>query len=169
MNPDLLFTQMARDAERIQGLVEGVSLEQARWRPNPDSWSLLEVINHLYDEEREDFRVHLDIILRCPEEPWPPIDPERWVAERTYNLRDPCESLEGFLRERKQSLLWLDSLLSPDWDAVYAAPFGRITAGDMIASWVAHDLLHMRQLVELLWAYTGVLVTPFRVDYAGPW
>ena len=130
---------------------------------------MLEVVNHLYDEEREDFRVHLDTILHRPEEPWPPIDPEAWVVERNYNQRDPGESLEGLRRERKKSLVWLESLSSANWDMAYAAPFGRVSAGDMLASWVAHDLLHIRQLVELHWAYTQVLVSPLKVDYAGSW
>ena len=58
---------------------------------------------------------------------------------------------------------------TPDWEADYDAPFGRIAAGDMFAAWVAHDLLHMRQLVELHWAYTMVKVDPYRVRYAGTW
>ena len=169
MNLDLLFAQMTQDAGRIQSLAEGVSAEQACWKPNPDSWSILEVVNHLYDEEREDFRVRLDIILHQPERSWPPIDPQGRVVERKYNQRDIGESLEGFLRERRQSLVWLEGLSSPNWDAAYEAPFGLITAGDMLASWVAHDLLQMRQLVELHWAYTGVLVSPYKVDYAGSW
>ena len=46
---------------------------------------------------------------------------------------------------------------------------GRITAGDMFASWLAHDLHHLRQLVELQRAYTEHQVQPYRMDYAGPW
>ncbi|MBU1877773.1 MAG: DinB family protein, partial [Chloroflexi bacterium] len=154
---------------RIRILLEGVSIEQARWRPAPDSWSLLEVINHLDDEEKQDFRVRLDTILHHPDQPWPPIDPGGWVVERHYNQRDPKESLDSFLRARQESLGWLKSLSSPNWEAVYEAPFGQITAGDMFASWVGHDLLHMRQLVELHWAYTGVLVDPYATNYAGSW
>jgi hypothetical protein len=39
----------------------------------------------------------------------------------------------------------------------------------MFASWVAHDLLHMRQLVELHWAHTLTLANPHKVDFAGQW
>ena len=34
---------------------------------------------------------------------------------------------------------------------------------------MAHDLLHMRQLVELLWAYTIEELKPQSVEYAGQW
>jgi len=66
-------------------------------------------------------------------------------------------------------LAWLRSLDSPDWEATYEAPWGPITAGDLLASWVAHDLLHMRQLVELHWHYKEEQVEPYSTRYAGEW
>ena len=169
MDLELVTSQMAFNAERIRVLVQGVSDRQARWKPHPDSWSVLEVVNHLYDEEREDFRARLGHILHSPGQTWPSIDPERWVSERRYNQRDLQRSVRNFLRAREESLVWLKGLDSPDWEAVYDAPFGKITAGDILASWEAHDLLQMRQLVELHMAYTIRQVAPFRVEYAGLW
>ena len=164
-----LVSQMIGNTRRVQSLVEGVSVDQARWKPTPDSWSILEVISHLLDEEKEDFRVRLDITLHHPDQPWPPIDPGGWVTARQYNQRDVGRTLDGFVEAREASLAWLDSLASPNWEAVYEAPFGPITAGALFAAWVAHDLLHMRQLVELHWAYTVMLASPYQVDYAGSW
>lgn len=169
MNIDHLTVQMWKQAESILSLTQGVTDEQARWKPDSESWSILEVINHLYEEEGEDFRTHLDCILHHQDQPWPKIDPEGWVTERQYNKRDFRESLNKFLGEREESLIWLKGLVSPDWEASFDAPFGRITAGDMMSSWVAHDILHMRQLVELHWAYTVRSVHPYKVRYAGPW
>jgi hypothetical protein len=129
------------------------------------------IISNIYllDEEREDFRVRLDIILHYPDRKMPPIDPEGWVVERRYNDRNLNESLEQFLSERKVSLEWLEKVGKPNWEASYQMSFGLIRAGDIYASWVAHDLLHMRQLVELQRAYMLELVAPFEVAYAGPW
>jgi hypothetical protein len=169
MDLKLMKQLLAQNAERIALLVRSVPTEQARWRPTPESWSILEVVNHLYDEEREDFRVRLDITLHRMEQPWPPIDPPAWVVERRYNERDLEESLSGLLAERHKSLEWLDTLGAPDWEASYEAPFGLIRAGDILASWVGHDHLHSRQLVELHRAYTVRLVSPYALDYAGPW
>jgi hypothetical protein len=169
MNVEQLSTQLSSNAQRIRVLVEGVSRELARWKPGLDSWSILEVINHLYDEEVEDFPRRLDVILNQPDQVWTPIDPEGWVTERQYNQRELGASLTNFLQAREKSLAWLEGLESPDWNAVYKAPFGQIRAGDMLAAWAAHDLLHMRQLIELHRAYTVRLVRPYSVDYAGPW
>jgi hypothetical protein len=161
---------MTEHAEMIRTLVQSVSTEQARWKPDPASWSILEVVNHLYDEEREDFRVRLGLILHQSGQDWPPIDPPGWVVQRGYNQRDLGLSLSGFLDERRASLAWLRGLGSPDWQLAALAPWGKfITAGDMLSAWVAHDLLHLRQLVELHWAYTVQVLQPYSTAYAGDW
>jgi len=168
MNFGYFFGQLTHNAENVRQFCQGVSDEQARWRPDPDSWSMLEVINHLLDEEREDFPVRLDHILHRPGESWPAIDPQGWVVERAYNRRDFAESLDKLLRERQKSLVWLQSQGKIDWQASRQAPWGQpIRAGDMFAAWAAHDLLHLRQLTELKLAYAGHLARPYQVEYAG--
>ncbi len=159
---------MAQHAKLIRLLTEDVSPEQARWKPDADRWSILEIINHLYDEEREDFRAHLDVILHKPEEGWGNITPFTWVTERRYNERDLATSVENFLAERRNSLAWLESLGTPDWEAAMAAPWGAdISAGDVFASWVIHDQWHIQQLMQMRRAYTIAQVAPYDVRYAG--
>ena len=59
-----IVARMEENAQVILHLAAGVSQEQARWRPTPDDWSLLEVINHFYDEERFKMPLgYLDISL----------------------------------------------------------------------------------------------------------
>jgi hypothetical protein len=158
-----------QNAVAIQALAT-VSGEQARWKPSPDDWSILEIINHLADEEREDFRQRLDYTLHRPGEAWPPIDPAGWVVSRDYNARDPDESLADFLVERGASLAWLRRLATPDWSQAYHHPAaGRMTAGDLLASWVAHDGLHIRQLAEVRRAYLQVVYPGALIEYAGDW
>ena len=169
MNFNHLRKEMAENAQRIRALVEGLADDQARWKSDPDTWSILEVVNHLADEEEADFRPRLEITLFRPDKPWPPIDPAGWVTERDYNSRDLAESLDRLMRARRASLAWLQEVESPDWETSYQAPFGQIRAGDLFASWVAHDLLHIRQLVELHWVSTAKNVAPYSTNYAGEW
>ena len=169
MDIDGSTSRMADNAQRIRALVQDVPDQQARWKPDPDSWSILEVVGHLLDEERDDFYVRVDYTLHRPGETWPSIDPGGMVIERKYNEQDPDATLEAFLAEREASLAWLRGLSTPDWEVSYEAPWGAITAGDILAAWVAHDLLHMRQLVELHWAYTTDRLKPYSTDYAGQW
>jgi hypothetical protein len=169
MDLEFFTTQMNLHAGAIHSLTLGISAEQARWKPDPEAWSILEVINHLYDEEREDFRVRVDTILHHPERAWPPINPQGWVMERGYNQRELALSVEDFLKERQKSLAWLKGLENPDWKASITMPFGLFSAGDIFAAWVAHDLLHLRQLVELHWAYLLQAAEPYKLNYAGEW
>jgi hypothetical protein len=64
------------------------------------------VVNYLYDEEGDDFRLYLDIALNRPAESWPPIDPPGWVTAHAYLERDPPESLQHFLDERATFATW---------------------------------------------------------------
>ena len=58
------------------------------------------------------------------------------MTERRYNERECTASLDHFLSERKESLVWLRTLSAPDWAVTYEASFGPITAGDVMASWI---------------------------------
>jgi hypothetical protein len=89
--------QLTHQAQTIRTLIEHCTVEQARWKPSADDWSILEVINHLYDEERADFRQRIDYLLHKPGEEAPPIDPQGWVTTRAYNERALVPSLKNFL------------------------------------------------------------------------
>ena len=103
MRLEVLRRELAQGAETIQGLVAGVSPAEARVRPSAEAWSILEVVAHLLDEEREDFRPRLDLVLHRPNETWTPIDPAGWVTARGYNDRELGATLSGFLAERERS------------------------------------------------------------------
>jgi hypothetical protein len=170
MDSQWLIARLGRNAPLIRGLVEGITPEQAPWKPEPQAWSILEVVNHLYDEEREDFRTRLDLVLQDPERDWPPIDPQGWVAKRSYNTRGLEESLNNFLAERERSLAWLEGLRDADWEKARVHPIaGSLRAGDLLASWVAHDFLHARQLARLHLQYAARQAVPYDGSYAGSW
>jgi hypothetical protein len=145
-----LISRLDANAGVFRFLLTGVDDEQARWKPTPDKWSLLEVTCHLADEERDDFRKRLDLTLHQPEAAWPPIDPPAWAVERKYNSRDLATSMADFLSERERSIAWLRQLGAVNLNVAVEHPkLGRITAGDLFGSWVAHDLIHIRQLNRL--------------------
>lgn len=162
--------RLSGNQQSIVDLVREVPEEQARWRPRPNAWSILEVINHLFDEEKDDFRMRLDYVLNRPGEAWPAIDPPRWCLERRYNERDLLESVQRFVAERQTSLSWLKGLASIDWQRAHEHPqLGTLRAGDLMLSWVSHDYLHLRQLIGLHYLYTAEHSRPFSTDYAGGW
>jgi hypothetical protein len=162
--------RLAHNGAAITALCRGVDRDQVVWRPAPEAWSLLEVLCHLLDEEREDFRQRLDLIIHHPDADWPPIDPQAWVAARAYADRNLDDMVTTFAEERAHSVAWLRGLSSPDWQTEAVHPvFGAMQAGTMLASWLAHDQLHLRQLAELHFAYIRHRTQGFSVDYAGEW
>lgn len=169
MNLDYFIDRFSKNRAVFEGLLKGVSVQQVRWKPAPDKWSMLEVVNHLYDEEREDFRQRIELVLADPAQAWPPIDPRAWVTARGYNERDLASSLNNFLAEREKSLAWLRELSEPNWENSKAGPNGTLSAGDLLASWLAHDFLHIRQLARLHWQYVGAISDPYQTEYGGPW
>jgi uncharacterized damage-inducible protein DinB len=164
-----LYKELGHSTEMIKALLTGISQEEAQIKPDAESWSILEVVCHLYDEEREDFREHLDFILHRQNEEWHRIDPQGWVTEREYNKQNITEMQEKFFAERRKSLEWLQGLSKANWETTYTSQFGSMKAGDMFACWVAHDNLHVRQLTELRRNRIERITQPYDIQYAGDW
>lgn len=164
-----LYQELVNSTEMIRALLAGIKQEESQIKPDPESWSMLEVVCHLFDEEREDFREHLDFILHRQHEEWHGIDPQGWVAERKYNQQNFPEMQEKFFAERRTSLEWLKDLSETDWETTYSSQFGSMKAGDMFACWVAHDNLHIRQLTELRRNWIERITQPYDIQYAGDW
>lgn len=169
MNPHLLIASLQQSGNAIVALLAGASDAMASFKPSPERWSMLEVLCHLVDEEREDFRQRVQLTLEDPAAQWPPIDPQRWVSERSYAARRLQPTLEEFKAERVRSLRWLHSLDGADWERRHQHPvLDGLCAGDLLASWAAHDLLHLRQIANLGVDYVSAAADPFSTDYAMP-
>ena len=154
----------------ILNLVADISSEQAAWKPSPDRWSVLEVMRHLIDIEIEDFRSDFDIVLFHPETNWPSFNIHEWVVSRKYNEADLADSIGRFSDERDKSVTWLDGIDNPDLDALHSGNgFGGkpMSAGDVLSSWLAHDLGHIRQLALLQWEILKNTSKPYNPAYSG--
>ncbi|HEY3244026.1 MAG TPA: DinB family protein [Phycisphaerae bacterium] len=170
MNSDALIRRLSGLPAALEPLLRSITPNEAEWKPPSGAWSILEIVNHLADEEVDDFRRRLDLTLLSPGEPWPPIDPEAWARERRYNERELRESAARFLTERRKSLAWLVGLGDVDWTKAHRHPkFGPISAGTLLGSWVAHDALHLRQIAKRLYELSAVDAGPHPIEYAGAW
>lgn len=169
MNRASIIHNLSENLVIFGQLFSGVPEGDVRWKPSPEKWCLLEVLCHLVDEEREDFRARLRHVLFTPDAPLPPIDPQGWVHERKYISRDYNDMLELFLEERRASVAWLHSLENPQWTNAYNHPrFGPLSADLFLANWLAHDYLHFRQVLGLKHAQLG-LHSGQDLNYAGTW
>lgn len=169
MELSYIIQQLQSNRSTFESLLKYIDPDQYLWKQTPDKWCLLEVVCHLYDEEREDFRARVRHLLDHPSEPLPPIDPQGWVKERNYIDKDYKQMVKNFLDERDYSVQWLNSLSNPSWNNTYEHPrLGTVTAEYFLVNWLAHDYLHFRQITRLKYDYLGN-VSNTHLAYAGGW
>lgn len=153
----------------FKSLLENQNTDAYLYRPSPGHWCLLEIVCHLCDEEREDFRQRLKTTLEQPGETPPPIDPENWVKDRNYLEQDYGLKVQEFLQEREKSIQWLRSLENPQWTNAYKhVHLGDLSAHHFISNWLAHDYLHIRQITRVKYNFLKVM-TSESLKYAGDW
>ncbi len=118
-----LRDRLARFPVALKALASTASATDARWKPAPGHWSILETCCHLLDEEREDFRVRIELTLSDPPAAWPRLDLEGIAERRRYNEQDLEATLAEFALARAANLAWLDSVRPyADFTRAYVHP-----------------------------------------------
>jgi hypothetical protein len=169
MDQDYIIDQLEENQKTFKALLGNVTTELINWKPAPDKWSLLEIICHLYDEEREDFRARVRSVLENPRKSLREFDTHKWVIDHEYSKQDYYHKLLTFLTEREESVNWLRSLEEPKWGNVHRHPkFGKMSAELFLNNWLAHDYLHIRQINKNKYLFLREQITT-KLDYAGTW
>jgi hypothetical protein len=170
MDVSTLCTALAQQADAILALTADISDAAARQHVKAGEWSMLEVMCHLYDEEREDFRIRVIQTLTQPHLPLPGIDPEGWVVSRRYAEQSFQQMRQQWASERQQSLQLLAALTAVDWQTPLNHPrLQQLCAAQVAWAWLAHDLLHLRQLNELRYLHFARQTDSYGYGYAGDW
>lgn len=167
-----IVDRLERGGVIFASLVAGLDRPRLLHRPDEKTWSILEILRHLGDEEEFDFRPRLERTLDESRPSWDPIDPTGWAAARRYRDADAGEALARFQTLRASSVAWLRGVTAgaPDWSRAYQHPrLGPIRAGDLLASWAAHDALHIRQIAKRLFELAAIDAPGFSTRYAGEW
>lgn len=128
------------------------------------SWSPYDVVGHLIHGERTDWLPRAEHLLSHGETlPFPPFDQEAmFAASRGLAL---AELLDSFAHLRAESLARLDALGLTDADLARRGlhpELGVVTLGQHFATWVAHDLGHLGQIVRVMARQYGAAVGPWR-------
>ena len=129
----------------------------------PGTWSPFDVVGHLIHGERTDWVPRIEHLLQHGDAvPFPPFDREAMFSEsRGRSLR---ELLGTFDTLRAASLARLGQLGLTDADLSKCGrhpEFGVVTLGQHLATWVAHDLGHISQIVRVMARQYS--------DAVGPW
>ncbi len=169
MNLSIITTALERNGKVFESLLSGIDKETYMWKPSADKWCLLEIVCHLYDEEREDFRARVKHVLETPEKSFPPFDPISMVKTRNYIKQNYHEMVTNFLSERTFSVDWLGSLTAPKWENASTNPrLGPMSGWLLLNNWLAHDYLHFRQITRLKYQFLQSQ-SGEDLSYAGVW
>jgi len=161
-------TTIVRTPGALRALLEGVGDAAAARRYAPGSFSPYHVLGHLVINEREDWIPRLRIVLEHGERR--PFDPFDHAATIEPGAGPPtAELLEEFVNLRAESVAALDAmrLTEGDLDRLGTHPsLGRVTLGNLLSAWAAHDLHHTAQICKGLASQHADRVGPWR-DYMG--
>ncbi len=166
---DFIVEQFQKNKLVFYDLFKNENKKLFLWKQTPEKWCLLEILCHLYDEERKDFRFRIKWVLEKPNKIPPPFNPIDWVTDHNYMGQDYNSILDKFLEEREYSISWLKSLENVNWSNSFEHPkLGKMTAVYFLNNWLAHDYLHIRQIIKLKFDYLNNRFNE-DLDYAGKW
>jgi hypothetical protein len=129
----------------------------------PETWSPFDVVGHLIHGERTDWMERVELILAHGDSrPFIPFD--RFAQFKASHGKSLTELLDTFAELRDSNLARLQSLDLRHEDFVRPGrhpELGRVTLGQLLATWVVHDLNHLGQIARVM----GRQYT----DAVGPW
>jgi hypothetical protein len=148
----------------LDALLRGKSAVWLHARKTPEAFSALDVMGHLMHAEMTDWIPRVRMILEHGDsrafEPFDRFGFQGLIAGKTVE-----ELLDAFAGLRRQSLQTLHDLgvreeqlglpgLHPE--------LGRVTLGNLIATWVIHDFGHLAQIVKTMAGEYREAVGPWR-------
>lgn len=130
----------------------------------PETWSPYDVVGHLIHGERTDWIPRAEIILTHGEAvTFPPFD--RFAMLRASRRAPLAELLDTFAFLRAGNVRRLRELAPGPADLARRGrhpELGTVTLGQHLATWVAHDLSHLGQVVRVMARRYTSAVGPWR-------
>jgi hypothetical protein len=152
---------LERTPRALAALLSGLPRAWTEATEGDGTWSPREILAHLVHGERTDWIPRARIILAHGEgRPFDPFDREGHASLPA----DPAALLAEFASARAESVAALRAmrLSEKDLDRAGRHPaFGRVTLRQLLATWVVHDLGHLRQAARVMAKRYG--------EDVGPW
>lgn len=154
MNCDLqtAVPLLSRTPEVLDVLLRDLPSAWVSGTEGPNTWSPYDVVGHLIHGERTDWMPRAEHLLAHGEAvPFPTFD--RFAQFESSQGRSLAELLDTFRELRADSLRRLAALglTAADLERTGQHPeFGRVTLGQHLATWVAHDLDHLVQIARVM-------------------
>jgi uncharacterized damage-inducible protein DinB len=137
-----------------------------RTNEGPETWSPFDIVGHLIHGERTDWIPRLELILAYGDSrAFTPFD--RFAQFRDSKGKTLAELLDTFAELRHSNLARLEShrLAPADFNRPGLHPeLGSVTLGQLLATWVVHDLNHLGQIARVMARQYAEVVGPW-VEY----
>jgi uncharacterized damage-inducible protein DinB len=153
---------LARTPRVVQALLTGLPADWLHRDDGPGTWSAYDIVGHLVHGEASDWMPRTRMIMQDgADRPFQAFDREAMLSQ------EPQPATALLARFQTARLANLDELSAlnlshADLDRHGLHPdLGQVTLGQLLATWVAHDLTHLAQIGE-------VLARHYRSD-VGPW
>ena len=155
---------LSRTPAVLRSLLADLPESWTRATEGPDTWSPFDIVGHLIHGERTDWIVRTEILLTQGEtQPFTPFDRfAQFEASRGKTLHELLDTFAGL---RAANLIRLESLglTAQDLDRRGRHPeLGSCTLGELLATWVAHDLSHIAQIARVMGRQYTTAVGPWR-------
>ncbi len=146
-----ILALMTASPASIASLVREIPAAEWAMPPAAGEWSLVEILCHLRDSERE---INQPRLARLRDEPDPFIagrDITDWSKSRDYIHQDGNAAFKDFLSARLETLETMKKLTDEDWNRrARHSIFGPTTLLEMVGFMATHDRLHIQQIWKLL-------------------
>jgi hypothetical protein len=143
---------LARTPGVLRTWLVGLDEKWVKSNYGPDTFSPFDVVGHLIHGEQTDWIPRAKRILEHGEaKPFEPFD--RFAMFELARGKSLEELVDEFERLRAESLRELAALklIESDLDRTGTHPaLGRVTLGQLLATWVVHDLNHLHQIAKCM-------------------
>jgi len=145
------ISQLEATPQILRLLLEGITAQQTQWKPEPDRWSLAEILEHMAHVEAHYFRAAADLLVSADDPEILPYDQNAHAAQGLYHGREAEDSFDHFEEQREDNIAFLNGLSLHAANRAGRHPqLGPITLEHVLNEWAFHDLGHIRQIAELI-------------------
>ncbi len=153
---------LKRTPATISALLEGLPDVWVRATEGEGTWSPYDVIGHLIHGERTDWIPRARHILSGDSRPFQPFDRMAQFTESEGKSLEDLLTIFTELRAHNVAELLAMNLSESDLERTGQHPdLGEVTLGQLLATWVVHDLDHVGQIARTM--------AKVYVDAVGPW
>lgn len=134
---------------KLAKLIKDITPAKARKRPEPEKWSVTEIVAHMADTELVGgYRIRA--ILGAPGCPITGFDQDAWVTALHYEKRNLQKSLEQYRALREVNLALMKTLTPAQWKHFgIHNERGQESVETIARMFAGHDINHFQQIERI--------------------